>query len=218
MVLPPHYYKPILHRHETVTPFFRRIASQISLPIVLYSMPKCVGFEIPSQSVQELSAIPSIIGIKDSSGDASIIKQFVSASAANSDSFSVLTGSGSNLLPHMELGAVGGILALANVLPEQCAELFAEYSKNGSSAKATTLAKLTSTINNGLVDPTGGWIPNIKTVMEHYLGIVGGKWGGCFTCSAFSHTALPQGECRDPLPRTTDNKAILSLLREHKLL
>jgi 4-hydroxy-2-oxoglutarate aldolase len=50
--------------------------------------------------------------------------------------FSILAGSASFLLPALGVGAVGGICALANVLPNQVCEV---YEKFGNDALQLTL-------------------------------------------------------------------------------
>lgn len=73
-----------------ITAFYKRMAQQINVPIVLYSMPRCVGFEIPAETIGAVCSLPNIIGIKDSSGDDKIIAGFVQASKGQD--FSVITG------------------------------------------------------------------------------------------------------------------------------
>jgi 4-hydroxy-2-oxoglutarate aldolase len=63
MVLPPHYFPQ--HRAEpAVTSFFLRIAEQSPLPLVVYSMPKCVDFEVSDATVAAVSKHENVIGIK----------------------------------------------------------------------------------------------------------------------------------------------------------
>ncbi len=63
MVLPPHYFPQ--HRSEpAVTSFFLRVAEQSPLPIIVYSMPKCVDFEVSDATVAAVSQHENVIGIK----------------------------------------------------------------------------------------------------------------------------------------------------------
>ena len=56
MVLPPHYYPQ--HRSESaVTSFFLRVAEASPLPVIMYSMPKCVDFEVADATVSDSNPI-----------------------------------------------------------------------------------------------------------------------------------------------------------------
>merc|ERR1712241_1624273 len=69
-----------------------------------------------------LSKHPNIIGMKESSGDIAKISEVIGATRDGGDFF-VLAGSASFLLPALQVGAVGGICALANALPKEVAML-----------------------------------------------------------------------------------------------
>ena len=77
----------------------------------------------------ELSWHPNIIGIKDSGGDVAKIGRMVHESGKIKDKFQVLAGSASFLMPALSVGAVGGICALANVLPNDVCELYQMHGK-----------------------------------------------------------------------------------------
>jgi 4-hydroxy-2-oxoglutarate aldolase len=64
----------------------------------------------------------NIIGIKDSSGDLELLRGYL---ASQSESFSVLTGNGSTFKRALELGARGGILAVALFAPMLSLDVYA---------------------------------------------------------------------------------------------
>jgi len=78
VVRPPSYYggqvspAAILH-------YFRSIADQSQLPVVLYHIPKFVPLEMPVELIAELAQHPNIVGIKDSSGKGERIRETVAA-------------------------------------------------------------------------------------------------------------------------------------------
>lgn len=78
VVRPPVYYggqvSPAAIRH-----YFRSIADQSPLPVVLYHIPKFVPLEMPVELIAELAQHPNIIGIKDSSGNVERIRETVAA-------------------------------------------------------------------------------------------------------------------------------------------
>ena len=61
--------------------------------------------------------------MKDSGGDIAKIGQIIAETGNSPDNFCLLAGSASFLLPALNVGAVGGICALANALPEECVNL-----------------------------------------------------------------------------------------------
>ncbi|HEX4019574.1 MAG TPA: dihydrodipicolinate synthase family protein [Acidobacteriaceae bacterium] len=72
LVRTPHFYRGQLHRTnrapaEMLT-YYRTVADQSALPVLLYSVPVLTQYELPAEVVAELAQHPNIIGIKDSSG------------------------------------------------------------------------------------------------------------------------------------------------------
>ena len=106
LVVAPHYYgsKTALRDH------YAAVADESPVPVVLYNIPKYMHFALPPQLVAELAEHENIIGIKDSSGDLELLAGYLKA---QSEHFTVLTGNGSTFKRALELGARGGILAVA---------------------------------------------------------------------------------------------------------
>ncbi|HEY7233577.1 MAG TPA: dihydrodipicolinate synthase family protein [Gemmatimonadaceae bacterium] len=107
LVVAPHYYgaKAVALRDHYVA-----IADESPIPVILYSIPKYMHFPLPAPLVAELARHENIIGIKDSSGDLELLAGYLEA---QSETFTVLTGNGSTFRRALELGARGGILAVA---------------------------------------------------------------------------------------------------------
>ena len=61
--------------------YFRSVADRSPLPVLLYSVPQCVPYEIPIELAAELAQHPNILGIKDSSGSVERISGLVKATA-----------------------------------------------------------------------------------------------------------------------------------------
>ena len=78
---------------------------------------------MPVELAVELSKHPNIVGMKDSGGDIAKIGQIIADTGNSPENFCLLAGSASFLLPALNVGAVGGICALANALPEECVNL-----------------------------------------------------------------------------------------------
>lgn len=78
LVRTPNYYAPQMGRREILT-YYRTLADQSPLPILLYSIPKLTHYDMPVDIIAELAQHPNIIGLKDSSGDVERIAEVVAA-------------------------------------------------------------------------------------------------------------------------------------------
>ncbi len=118
---------PALEQH------FRAVADASPVPVVLYSVPANTAIDLAADVVARLSRHSNIVGVKDSGGDVAKIGEMVAATEG--EDFQVLAGSASFLLPALAVGAVGGICALANVLPAQVRYIEEEIIKAFSKVK-----------------------------------------------------------------------------------
>jgi len=76
MVRTPHYYKKQMHPANLLA-FYRTVADQSALPLVIYNFPQATGYDIPAEVVIELAAHPNIAAIKESSGNLDKVKKMV---------------------------------------------------------------------------------------------------------------------------------------------
>ena len=76
MVRTPHYYKKQMHPANLLA-FYRTVADQAALPIVIYNFPPATGYDIPAEVVIELANHPNIIAIKESSGNLDKVQAMV---------------------------------------------------------------------------------------------------------------------------------------------
>jgi len=114
MVRTPHYYKNLLARPQTQALYFRAVADQAKIPIMIYNWPQATGVDIAAEAVAELSHHPNIIAIKESSGNLEKVMQMIREVKPG---FQVLVGSAPTLWPSLTVGAVGAVLAFANAAP-----------------------------------------------------------------------------------------------------
>jgi 4-hydroxy-tetrahydrodipicolinate synthase len=134
LVLPPFYYKGV--PDEGIFRSFSEVIQRVGderLRIYLYHIPPVaqVGFSL--SLIERLrSAYPqTVVGIKDSSGDWNSLKAIL----AEFPGFGTFSGSERFLLAALQHGAVGGINAVANVIPERLRRLY----DNWQSAEADSL-------------------------------------------------------------------------------
>jgi len=109
LVLPPYFYKPSL-TPEALIAHYLAVAEASPIPLLVYNVPAFTGIDFAPATLLAMAEHQRIIGVKDSS--ANVVK-IASVLAARPD-FQVFAGTGSALLPFLSIGAVGGIMALAN--------------------------------------------------------------------------------------------------------
>ena len=112
----PYYNKPTqegLYRH------YCAIAEAVDLPMVLYNVPPRTACDMEAATVARLSAVDSIVGIKEACGDPSRVAEI---KALVSDDFVLLSGEDAQTLTMAGYGAVGAISVTANVLPAAMAK------------------------------------------------------------------------------------------------
>ncbi|MBN2236456.1 MAG: dihydrodipicolinate synthase family protein, partial [Bacteroidales bacterium] len=84
--------------------------------------------------------------------------------------FQVLAGSAGFLLSAFTVGAVGGILALANIAPQQCIDIHRHF-QNNQLLEARELQAAMIPVNTAV---TARWgVPALKSAMEN-IGLYGG--------------------------------------------
>jgi 4-hydroxy-2-oxoglutarate aldolase len=114
MVRTPFYYKNLIGRGEAQMLYFRAVADQTKIPLIIYNWPQTTGVDIPAEAVAALSEHPNIIAIKESSGNLEKVMQMLREVR---EGFQVLVGSAPTLWPSLLMGACGAILAYANAAP-----------------------------------------------------------------------------------------------------
>jgi len=120
---PPAYFGAYL-APAALRDYYRAVADDSPLPMLIYHMPKYTKVTLDAGLVGELTRHPNIIGLKDSSGD---IKRFAEYTSVCDRRCRLFVGNGTLLYTALELGAVGGILAVANFAPALAAEVVLRF-------------------------------------------------------------------------------------------
>ncbi len=97
--------------------YYRAVADQSRIPLIIYNWPQVTGVDIPAATVIELAQHPNIVAVKESSGNLEKTMQMVREAP---EGFQVLVGSAPTLWACLKVGAVGAILAFANAAPYAC--------------------------------------------------------------------------------------------------
>lgn len=117
LVVTPYYNKPTqdgLYRH------FKAIHDASDLPIVVYNIPPRSVIDMSVDTLQRLSELPRIVGIKDATAD--LARPLKSRVAVGAD-FCQLSGEDATALPFLVQGGVGCISVTANVAPRLLSEM-----------------------------------------------------------------------------------------------
>jgi dihydrodipicolinate synthase/N-acetylneuraminate lyase len=125
-------------------------------------------FALSAPLVAELAQHPNIIGIKDSSGDMAILSGYI---ASQSDSFTVITGNGTQFLNGLRAGARGGILAVADFAPVLSRSVYDAHMA-GDVAAADAAQAVLAPLATEIVGRLG--VPAIKVACDN-VGLVGGS-------------------------------------------
>lgn len=133
LVAPPGYY-PL--RDDEVVELFTTLAVRSPIPLVLYHIPELARVGFPAAAATALAQHHNVAGMKDSGRDIGYTRQVVDATSGFG--FRVATGTDALLPESIEAGAVGAILASANVAPENGVALY-RAAVDGDTDTATRL-------------------------------------------------------------------------------
>jgi 4-hydroxy-tetrahydrodipicolinate synthase len=128
----PYYNKP---SQEGLYQHFRAIADATALPIVLYNVPGRTGVNIDVATVVRLSAIPTIVAVKEASAN---VVQMCDIVASTPDDFMLLSGDDPLIVAVMGIGGRGIICVTSNQAPSECAQIV-ELCERGDFAGARKL-------------------------------------------------------------------------------
>ena len=167
LVQPPAYYRGAM-TPATLAEHYLAVADGSLLPVVVYQVPTRLStVELPAGLVGELSSHGNIVGVKESRGSLGAVADL---EARVSRGFQLLVGSGAHLFASLEIGAVGGILGVANVAPRECVRLHAHY-RAGEMEAAGALQRRVGALHEVLVGKLG--VAGVKHALD-LLGYVGG--------------------------------------------
>lgn len=126
--------------HAAVHRFFVEVADASPIPMLMYSVPRVTGYELPVAVIAALAGHPNVIGLKDSGGRPYRMQEV----ARNVDSgFMQFAGASAAIASSIAGGGYGSITASTNYLPEQIDYLVAA-SRRGDKELDTLQTTVTS--------------------------------------------------------------------------
>ena len=111
LVISPYYNKA---NKQGMIQHFLAVADAVNTPIILYNVPARTGISISYEVLEAVCKHKNIVGIKEASGDMSLVSKF---SKLIDDNFTIYSGNDDINVPLMSLGGGGVISVLANILP-----------------------------------------------------------------------------------------------------
>jgi 4-hydroxy-2-oxoglutarate aldolase len=166
LVLTPHYYGGIM-TPDSLVRYYEAVAEASPIPVVLYNVPKFTHVDMDAATIARAARHPNIVGIKDSGGN--VIKLADTVRLTGPD-FQMLAGSAGFFFAGLSLGAVGGVMALANVAPQKCIDIYHLF-KAGLWEEAAELQRRMVPVNAAVTARFG--IPGLKAALD-MLGYYGG--------------------------------------------
>jgi 4-hydroxy-tetrahydrodipicolinate synthase len=124
----PYYNRPTqegLYRH------FKAIADAVSIPVIIYNVPRRTGVNVEPETLVRLSEIANITGVKEASAD---ISQMAAILSRVPESFSVFSGDDAIALPLIALGGRGLISVASNEIPAEMTSLVQHALRNDFAA------------------------------------------------------------------------------------
>lgn len=132
LIVTPHYYGTKM-TSEALVRHYQSIADDSPIPIIVYNIPKATHVDIEAAAIARAAEHPNIIGIKDTAGNIAKLADTVRQARPG---FQVLAGSAGFFFPALTVGAVGGVLALANIAPRQALDILRLFDAGDYAAAA----------------------------------------------------------------------------------
>ncbi len=167
LLISPSYYKSKMD-NAGLTDYYTRVADASPIPVSVYNMPANTSVDMSADLIIKLSQHPNIAGVKDSGGNLAKLGQIVRSARPG---FQVLAGSAGFLYPALCVGAIGGVLALANIAPQQCCDILSLF-RHGKHEDAKDLQLRMIAANTAVTAQFG--VPGLKAAME-MVGFYGGS-------------------------------------------
>ncbi len=158
------YYFPL--DQDDIWKYLKALIGQLPLPVYLYNMPSHVKVSLGMEIIQRAMQEPSILGIKDSSGDRSYFKSLLKL-AQDRPGWSVMVGPEELFVEAVTWGGHGGVLGGANLYPKLLVQLFHAVRSKNAPLQESLVERLNWFHQHVLqvVPRTNGWLVGLKTAL-----------------------------------------------------
>ena len=110
----PHEYRYLPNAEELPLLFFRALADQSPVPVIIHNAPVVTGIDLSASTIAKLAAHPNIAGVLESGTPVQRIQEI--RALAGKD-FAVLAGTEGQVWESLRAGASGAALAFASAAP-----------------------------------------------------------------------------------------------------
>jgi 4-hydroxy-tetrahydrodipicolinate synthase len=141
LVVVPYYSRPT---PEGCVAHYAEV-NKVGLPMIVYHHPGRTGIKLSAQVLAEISSLSSVVAIKEASGGLELIQEIKQIS-----DIPIFSGDDALTLAMMELGAIGGISIVANVIPKAWKEMIQSFLQ-GDQKQAKELDTLYAPLIRSLV-------------------------------------------------------------------
>jgi len=180
LVTTPFFFKPT---GDEIAQYFIELMDAVDIPVILYNVPKFTGYSVAPKVVAKVAdECSNLVAMKDSSNNPGNMADVISLCG---DKINALSGAADMILPTLMLGGKGAIVAIGNVAPRTCVNIFDAYGK--SDVKAAGDNQLRASFVNKVVVRDYPQIPAIK--------------------AAINQMGLPAGHPRKPLTALPEETA-----------
>ena len=157
LMVTPYYNKST---QKGLVEHFTYVADRVEIPMILYNVPSRTGIGIGAETYKTLSAHPNINGVKEASGDFSLIGKTIAL--CGNDLF-LWSGNDDNTVPMMAMGALGVISVASNLVPGVLSKLCALCLEGDYAAAAALYGKYAALFSTLFIETNP--IP-VKTAMR----------------------------------------------------
>jgi len=113
LIVTPYYNKCT---QNGLVAHYKKIADNISIPVVLYNVPSRTGVNIKPETYAKLAEHPRIVATKEANGD---LTSVLRTRKLCGDELAIYSGNDDQIVPILSLGGSGVISVLSNVAPRQ---------------------------------------------------------------------------------------------------
>jgi 4-hydroxy-2-oxoglutarate aldolase len=166
LLVTPHYFGGRM-TPDSLVRHFHAVAEASPIPVVLYNVPKFTHVDMDAATVARTAQHANVIGVKDSGGNVAKLADIVRLAGPD---FQVLAGSAGFFFAGLALGAVGGVMALANIAPQQCIDILRSF-EAGRWDEAARLQRRMVPVNAAVTARFG--VAGLKGALD-MLGYYGG--------------------------------------------
>jgi dihydrodipicolinate synthase/N-acetylneuraminate lyase len=179
LVLTPAVYRARMDA-DALRKHYDTVADASPVPVFVYHIPEVTGLDLTADTLCAVLEHPNVWGFKDSATVAGplagVLGRVGNASHTRSGRPIGFVGSAARVLEGLEVGAAGGILAVAQVVPEACVAMHEAWVR-------------------GDLEAAHGWQARVAAVAAAWQG----GWAVAGIKHALSNFGLPAGAPRAPL-------------------